>query len=96
MGIAAMMQAATQTATEQLGWWDYVWTFIDTPAPYSPLSEYLFVLFLLWLLARRDARRQGDFGRQAQEVLDEKYRRGELTEQAYHKYRQDISLRPKH
>lgn len=70
-------------------------TFIDSPAPYSPFSEYLLVLLFLWLLARHDARKQGDFSRQAQDVLEEKYQSGELTKKAYDKYRQDISLRPK-
>lgn len=78
------------------GVWQWIKEFVDTPAPYSPFSEYLLVLFVLWLLARRDARRHGDFGRQAQDVLDEKYQRGELTKEAYEKYRQDISLRPRH
>ena len=94
----AVLQAAGDGANTVPvpGWWQWLMNFIDTPAPYSPFSEYLLVLFVLWLMARRDARKQGDFGRQAQEVLDEKFRAGEISEEAYHKYRQDISLRPKH
>jgi uncharacterized membrane protein len=62
---------------------------------YSPLSEYLLVLFILWLLARRDHRKKVTFERQAQDVLDEKLERGELTREAYDKFRQDLALRPK-
>ena len=73
---------------------DKVREFLDTPAPYSPLTEYLLVLFLLWLLARRQ-RTKADFGGQAQEVLDEKYQKGEIDEKTYEKYRQELSMRLK-
>jgi hypothetical protein len=69
--------------------------FLDTPAPYSPFSEYLLVLFLLWLLARRHNRRKPDFSAQAQEVLDEKFKRGEIDKKTYDKYRQELSMRIK-
>jgi hypothetical protein len=69
--------------------------FIDTPAPYSPFSEYLLLLFVLWLLARRHDRRRRSFDTEAQEVLDDKYAKGEISQKAYEKYRQDVSLRPK-
>jgi uncharacterized membrane protein len=36
-----------------------------------------------------------DFDAQAQRVLEEKYRKGEISQKAYEKYRQDIALRPK-
>jgi hypothetical protein len=68
--------------------------FLDTPAPYSPFSEYLLVLFLLWLLARRH-RPKPDFSAQAQEVLDEKFKRGEIDQKTYDKYRQELSMRIK-
>lgn len=68
--------------------------FIDTPAPYSPFSEYLLVLFLLWLLARR-THRKTDFSGQAQNVLEEKYKKGELDKKTYEKYRQELSMRLK-
>ena len=68
--------------------------FLDTPAPYSPLSEYLLVLFLLWLLARR-TQRKTDFGGQAQDVLEEKYKKGEIDKNTYEKYRQELSMRVK-
>ncbi len=94
--ILGVLQATAAPAQDAPGWWTWIVEFIDTPAPYSPFSEYLLVLFVLWLLARRDARKQGDFGKQAQDVLDRKYKEGEISKQAYDKYRQDISLRPKH
>ena len=67
--------------------------FVDTPAPYSPFSEYLAVLFLLWLLARREHRKT--FDTKAQEVLEEKLKSGEIDKKTYDKYRQEMSLRPK-
>lgn len=88
-----MFQAATGAPAET-GWFQYVLDFIDTPAPYSPFGEYLLLLFILWLLARRHDRRRS-FDSQAQEVLDEKYAKGEISKKAYEKYRQDVSLRPR-
>ncbi|MGH7470507.1 MAG: hypothetical protein ACRENP_21385 [Longimicrobiales bacterium] len=67
--------------------------FFDTPAPYSPFTEYLAVLFLLWLLARRE--RRHTFDAKAQEVLDQKLAEGEIDRKTYEKYRQEMSLRPK-
>jgi hypothetical protein len=68
--------------------------FIDSPAPYSPFSEYLLVLFVLWLLARRDYRRK-NFDAMAQEVLDQKLASGEIDKRTYDKYRQEMTIRPK-
>lgn len=61
----------------------------------GPYTEYIIILFVFWLFARRGAQKQGDFNRQAQEVLDDLYQKGEISEKAYQKFRQDISLRPK-
>ena len=69
--------------------------FLDTPAPYSPFSEYLLVLFLLWLLARRSNARKADFGGQAQDVLEEKFKKGEIDKKTYEKFRQELSMRVK-
>ena len=91
--ILMLLQQTAQTESEQ-GWFQYLLDFIDTPAPYSPFSEYLLLLFVLWLIARRHDRRRS-FDTQAQEVLDEKYAKGEISQKAYEKYRQDVSLRPK-
>jgi hypothetical protein len=74
--------------------WIAIKTFINTPAPFSPFTEYLAVLFVLWLLARRQHRKREDFGKQAQEVLDRKFASGELSAEAYEKYRQDNELKP--
>lgn len=75
-------------------WVQHFLTFIDTPAPYSPFSEYLLVLFVLWLMARRKKDKK-DFSGEAQVVLDEKYKRGEIDKVTYEKYRQELSIREK-
>lgn len=67
---------------------------IDSPLPYSPFSEYLLVLLILWLLARRTHAKK-DFSAEAQRVLDEKFQRGELDKATYEKYRQELSMRLK-
>jgi uncharacterized membrane protein len=59
----------------------------------SPYNAFILVLFVLWLFARRGRPRQGDFNKQAQEVLEEKYRNGEISRKTYEKFRQDVSLR---
>jgi hypothetical protein len=61
----------------------------------SPYTEYVIILLVFWLFARRGGQKQGDFNRQAQEVLDELYQKGEISKKAYEKFRQDISLRPR-
>ena len=88
--IFAVLQAASQPASDPV---QAVLHFLDTPAPYSPFSEYLLVLFLLWLLARREKRKT--FDSKAQEVLDQKLAEGEIDRKTYDKYRQEMSLRPK-
>jgi hypothetical protein len=89
--IMALLQATEELPPSLI---DRVREFLDTPAPYSPLTEYLLVLFLLWLLARRQ-RPKSDFGGQAQEVLEEKFKSGEIDEKTYEKYRQELSMRLK-
>jgi hypothetical protein len=76
------------------GFLQKVLDFLDTPAPYSPFTEYLAVLFLLWLLARR-GKEFKDFSAEAQKVLDEKYKKGEIDRNTYEKYRQELSMRLK-
>jgi hypothetical protein len=93
--LTILAQAATAAAADDgSGWLEQVLHFIDTPAPYSPFSEYLLVLFILWLLARRENRSRS-FDSQAQEVLDEKYASGEISKKAYDKFRQQMTVRPK-
>ena len=89
--LLAMLQEVVEEIPPSLI--DKVRNFLDTPAPYSPLSEYLLVLFLLWLLARRQ--RPKGFGAQAQDVLEEKYKAGEIDQKTYEKYRQELSMRLK-
>lgn len=93
-GMMLLLQTAATPPVEG-DWVDSLLTFLDTPAPYSPLSEYLLVLFVLWLIARRHDRKKETFEKQAQEVLDEKLDQGELSKAAYDKFRQDLALRPK-
>jgi hypothetical protein len=68
--------------------------FLDTPAPGSPFTEYLAVLFLLWLLARSSSSRK-TIDAKAQDVLDQKLKSGEIDKKTYEKYRQEMSMRPK-
>ena len=89
--LLAMLQEVVEEVPPSLI--DKVRSFLDTPAPYSPLSEYLLVLFLLWLLARRQ--RPKGFGAQAQDVLEEKFKAGEIDQKTYEKYRQELSMRLK-
>ena len=94
IGMMLLQTAATPPA--QGDWVDSILTFLDTPAPYSPLTEYLLVLFVLWLIARRHDRKTKDtFESQAQDVLDDKLQHGELSRDAYDRFRQDLILRPK-
>lgn len=93
MKIAMLAQAAGEAAS--FGWWDRLRYFVDTPAPYSPFSEYLLLLFVLWLIARIANRKPKSFDTQAQEVLDRKFAEGEISEKAYAKFRQEMILRPK-
>lgn len=90
-----LQQSATGIAEDSFLW--TVMDFLDTPAPYSPFSEYLLVLFILWLIARLHRNtRDKSMDRQAQEVLDEKFADGELSQKAYEKFRQDVTRnRPK-
>jgi hypothetical protein len=61
----------------------------------EPYQFFILAIIVLLIIARRPPPKKEDFNRQAQDVLDEKFRKGEITRQAYDKYRQDISLRPK-
>ncbi len=90
--LLALLQTAEEIAEPSII--DNVLEFLDTPAPYSPMTEYLLVLFLLWLLARKQ-RSKADFGGQAQSVLEEKFKAGEIDEKTYEKYRQELSMRIK-
>ena len=99
MTVAMLLLQATRRADEMTqsadGFFDRLLHFIDSPAPYSPFSEYLLLLFVLWLVARVQHRKKNTFDTQAQEVLDQKYADGELSKKAYDKFRQDLALRPK-
>jgi hypothetical protein len=92
--IMNMLVSMLQSDSRAGDWVDNVIRMVDSPLPFSPLSEYLLLLFVLWLLSLR-RKRAPSFDRQAQEVLDEKFEEGELSEKSYRKYQQDLSLRPK-
>ena len=68
--------------------------WLNSPLPYSPFSEYILVLLILWIIARRQ-RPKVDFGGQAQEVLEEKFKKGEIDKKTYEKYRQELTMRLK-
>jgi uncharacterized membrane protein len=95
MSILAAVLAVVQTPQQDLPPLDFGGLIQSVFQYLGPYTEYIAILFVFWLFARRGAQKQGDFNRQAQEVLDELYQRGEITEKAYQKFRQDISLRPK-
>jgi hypothetical protein len=95
MTVTMLLQAAVSPPPDVPGWGARMLDFINTPAPYSPFSEYLLVLFVLWLIARRAERKRHSFDTQAQDVLDAKFSEGELSRETYDKYRQDVALRPK-
>lgn len=91
MGLmVALLQAVSEPPGDPVR---AVLDFLDTPAPYSPFTEYLLVLFILWLLARREKRKT--FDSKAQEVLEQKLAEGEIDRKTFEKYRQEMSLRPK-
>ena len=90
-----LLQAAAPPVERKIpGFLQWIIDFMDSPAPYSPFTEYLAILLLLWLLARRRAE-QKDFGAEAQRVLDEKFKKGEIDRATYEKYRQELSMRIK-
>ena len=92
----AFLQRAVETPVshEVPGFLQSFLELIDSPLPYSPMSEYVVVLLILWVLART-ADKKKDFSAEAQKVLDEKYKRGELDYEAYEKFRQELSMRLK-
>lgn len=71
-------------------------TFIDAPDPDTSRWALVIVMLLfLWLLRRQDNRKQGDLKRGASDVLEDKYKAGEISEEVYRKARADLSMRPK-
>jgi uncharacterized membrane protein len=95
MTLLAMLLAGLRQAEQELPPLEFGSILTRMLQYLSPYTEYIVILFVFWLFARRGAQKQGDFSRQAQEVLDELYSRGEISQKAYDKFRQDVSLRPK-
>jgi hypothetical protein len=85
---------ASPEATRAAEWVDSMIAFLDSPLPFSPLTEYMLVILVLWFLARKKPP-EPSFDQQAQDVLEHKFNQGELTKDAYDKHRQDMSLRSK-
>jgi hypothetical protein len=94
MTIAMLLQSPQIKATRAAEWVDSMIAYLDTPAPFSPLTEYMLVLLVLWLLARKKEP-EPTFDEQAQDVLDLKLQEGELTKESYDKFRQDMAVRRK-
>jgi hypothetical protein len=70
--------------------------FVEAPNPDQGRWVLVVVMLLfLWLLRRQDNRKQGDLKRGATDVLEDKYKSGEISEETYRKARADLSLRPK-
>ncbi len=70
--------------------------FKNAPRESSDYLLLVVVLLLLWLLLRRrDTRKEGDLKRSATDVLEERYRAGELSKEAYDRARGDLTLRHK-
>jgi hypothetical protein len=81
-----------QQPSEDPPWLDIareIWSFLE------PYKYFLLVLIVFWIIARRSGRPEENLTQQAQRVLEEKYRKGEISQKAYEKYRQDISLKPR-
>ena len=95
--LSAPAQFIAQAAVPQdpvMGPWEQFMSFLDTPAPYSPFTEYIVVLLLLWLLARR-AHRPPRFEHRAQDVLSKKLAAGEIDQKTYDRYRAEAAMKVK-
>jgi hypothetical protein len=67
-------------------------------APHAHSTRWLIVIALmimLIILLRQGRKTQVDFKGAAFNVLEERYRKGELSEDAYRKAQRDLALRPK-
>jgi hypothetical protein len=89
LSVLAQQQQPAPQDPPWLGPFRDLWTFIE------PYKYFLLILIIFWFFARRSTPDKEDFNRQAQAVLEEKYKRGEISQKAYEKYRQDISIRPR-
>lgn len=87
-------QPATDSASAHPGLTDRL-KDLGLSSPQHLLYGYIALLFVLWFLARRGRARQKDFTAEAQIVLDEKFRKGEIDRETYEKYRQELSMRLK-
>ena len=91
--LAFLLQAADAPVSHKVpGFLQSFLNLVDSPLPYSPMSEYVVVLLVLWVLARTTEKKK-DFSAEAQRVLDAKFKRGEIDAVAYEKFRQELSMR---
>lgn len=87
--LAALLQTETPDNPAWLEVAREFWSYIE------PYKWFLLVLIVFWFFARKTDTERVSFDAQAQRILEEKYRKGEISQKAYEKYRQDISLRPR-
>jgi hypothetical protein len=67
--------------------------FKDAPHDSADYLAMVIVLLLLWLLLRRsDSRKEGDLKRNAVDVLEERFKSGELSQEAYNRARADLNI----
>jgi hypothetical protein len=70
--------------------------FKDAPHDSADYLAMVIVLLLLWLLLRRrDSRKEGDLKRTAADVLEDRFKSGELSKEAYNRARADLNVRHK-
>ncbi|HUP87793.1 MAG TPA: hypothetical protein VM100_00430 [Longimicrobiales bacterium] len=90
---SALMQAVDTTAlTGTSEGWDNIVHWVNSTGYFK---WYLLVMFLLWLIARLGQKPRKDFSAEAQNVLNEKFEKGEIDKKTYEKYRQELSMRVK-
>jgi hypothetical protein len=91
--------AAMSPALPKIDWRAFADAMKDTiEHPEENIGRWLLVivmLLFLWLLRRVDDKKQGDLKRSATDVLEEKYNKGEISEESYRKTRAELSLRQK-
>lgn len=91
---SVLVQVAPDSSvmTEPSEGWDKIVHWVESTGYFK---YYLLVMFLLWLIARLGQKPRQDFSAEAQNVLNEKYEKGEIDKKTFEKYRQELSMRLK-